>query len=206
MGPQVDLVLVFRSSASGSSKVQPKALARQNARQASEQYAKLLNALRKGGLQAVGKRGERDGQLLVLVSCPSIVLKRLAQRERYVLPVLFCDYCVPTSCMSRGQTLRLLVRPPDEQLYLGRRPRLCPPRACGQTSPHTHIHYLHRVGRRARHRTWVTAVGQGGVGDGPARPLLQRHMDQILDNPTARARRCREDQSSGEPSDPFRTS
>lgn len=85
MVPQVDLVLVFRASASGNSKVQPKPLARQNARQASEQYAKLLNALKKGGLQAVGKRGERDGQLLVLVSCPSVLLKRLAQRERCVV-------------------------------------------------------------------------------------------------------------------------
>ncbi len=77
--PHVDLVIVFRSS---SGKVQPKALARQNTRQASEQYTNLLEALTAGGLKAVGKRGEKDGQLLVLVSCPSTVLKRLAQRER----------------------------------------------------------------------------------------------------------------------------
>ncbi len=83
MVPKVDLVLVFRSS-TGNSQVQPKALARQNARQATEQYTRLLQALKRGGLQAVGKRGERDGQLLVLVSCPSVLLKRLAQRERYV--------------------------------------------------------------------------------------------------------------------------
>lgn len=84
MTPKVDLVLVFRSS-TGNSQVQPKALARQNARQASQQYAKLLEALKRGGLKAVGKRGEKDGQLLVLVSCPFLLLKRLAQRERYVL-------------------------------------------------------------------------------------------------------------------------
>ncbi|KAI0689511.1 DUF590-domain-containing protein [Cytidiella melzeri] len=82
MIPQVDLVLVFRSS-TGNSQVQPKALARQNARQASEQYAKLQNTLKRGGLQAVGKRGAKDGQLLILVSCPSVLLKRLAQRERH---------------------------------------------------------------------------------------------------------------------------
>lgn len=90
--PQVDLVLVFRSSAtsSNSTKVQPKALARQNARQASEQYARLLRALKEnGGLHAVGKRGERDGQLLVLVSCPEALVRRLAQRERCVLS---CSY------------------------------------------------------------------------------------------------------------------
>lgn len=80
MPPTVDLVVVFRSS---SGKVQPKALARQNAQQASEQYTRLLSTLRKGGLRAVGKRGERAGQLLVLVACPPVVLKRLAQRERH---------------------------------------------------------------------------------------------------------------------------
>lgn len=80
MQPKVDLVLVFRSS---SGKVVPKTLARQNARQASEQYAKLLAALKRGGLSAVGKRGERDGQLLVLVACPAELLRRLAQRERH---------------------------------------------------------------------------------------------------------------------------
>lgn len=85
MPPNVDLVLVFRSS---SGKIEPKVLARQNARQASEQYPRLLQSLKRGGLLAVGKRGEKDGQLLVLVSCPSTLVKRLAQRERYVAPVL----------------------------------------------------------------------------------------------------------------------
>lgn len=82
MPPKVDLVIVFRSS---SGKIEPKALARANARQASEQYAKLLATLQRGGLQVVGKRGERDGQLLVLVACPPVLLKRLAQRERCVI-------------------------------------------------------------------------------------------------------------------------
>lgn len=85
MGPQVDLVLVFRAAAANGSKVQPKSLARQNARQASEQYARLLAALARGGLHAVGKRGERDGQLLVLVACPAALLRKLVRRERCVL-------------------------------------------------------------------------------------------------------------------------
>lgn len=84
MPPKVDLVLVFRSS---SGKIEPRVQARQNARQASEQYSRLLQTLKRGGLLAVGKRGERDGQLLVLVSCPSTLLKRLAQRERCVIGV-----------------------------------------------------------------------------------------------------------------------
>lgn len=77
---KVDLVLVFRSS---PGKVLSKPQARENARQASEQYRRLLQTLKNGGLRAVGKRGEREGQLLVLVSCPRSILTRLAQRERY---------------------------------------------------------------------------------------------------------------------------
>ena len=79
MAPQVDLVLVFRSS---PGKVLSKPQARENARQATQQYTRLLDVLKQGGLRAVGKRGERDGQLLVLVSCPRSTLVRLAQRER----------------------------------------------------------------------------------------------------------------------------
>ncbi|EKM50205.1 uncharacterized protein PHACADRAFT_264804 [Phanerochaete carnosa HHB-10118-sp] len=80
MAPKVDLVIVFRSS---SRKIEPKVLARQNTKRASEQYEKLLQTLARSGLLAVGKRGERDGQLLVMVSCPPALLKRLAQRERH---------------------------------------------------------------------------------------------------------------------------
>ncbi|OCH96405.1 DUF590-domain-containing protein [Obba rivulosa] len=80
MAPQVDLVLVFRST---PGKVLSKPQARENARQAAQQYTRLLDVLKQGGLRAVGKRGERDGQLLVLVSCPRSTLVRLAQRERH---------------------------------------------------------------------------------------------------------------------------
>ncbi|KAI0918035.1 hypothetical protein AcW1_007015 [Taiwanofungus camphoratus] len=80
MAPKVDIVLVFRSS---SGKVLSKPQARENARQAGRQYTQLLDVLRKGGLRAVGKRGESDGQLLVLVSCPRGTLVRLAHRERH---------------------------------------------------------------------------------------------------------------------------
>ncbi|CCM01832.1 uncharacterized protein FIBRA_03900 [Fibroporia radiculosa] len=76
----VDLVLIFRSS---PGKVLSRPQARENARQAERQYSKLLGALSKGGLRAVGKSGENDGQLLVLVSCPQSTLSRLAQRERH---------------------------------------------------------------------------------------------------------------------------
>ncbi|KAI0741264.1 DUF590-domain-containing protein [Daedaleopsis nitida] len=80
MAPQVDLVLIFRSS---PGKVLSKPQARENARQAAQQYTRLLEVLKNGHLQVVGKRGEKEGQLLVLVQCPEDTLKRLVQRERY---------------------------------------------------------------------------------------------------------------------------
>ncbi|KAI0085807.1 DUF590-domain-containing protein [Irpex rosettiformis] len=113
MTPKVDLVLVFRSS-TGNSQVQPKALARKNARQASEQYAKLLQVLKQGGLQAVGKRGERDGQLLVLVSCPSVLLKRLAQRERHSDFL----YGLPTNNAVTAEDLDSAPLSPADQIRL----------------------------------------------------------------------------------------
>lgn len=58
--------------------------ARENTRQAAQQYTRLLEVLKSGHLQVVGKRGEKEGQLLVLVQCPEDTLKRLVQRERYV--------------------------------------------------------------------------------------------------------------------------
>lgn len=81
MTPNVDLVLIFRSS---PGKVLSKPQARENARQATQQYTRLLEVLKNGRLQVVGKQGEQEGQLLVLVHCPERTLKRLVQRERYV--------------------------------------------------------------------------------------------------------------------------
>ncbi|KAK7687670.1 hypothetical protein QCA50_008885 [Cerrena zonata] len=80
MPPRVDLVIVFNAS---PGKTFSRSHARQVAQQAEQQYVKLLDALQKGALRAVGKRGEREGQLLVLVSCPGPLLKRLAFRERH---------------------------------------------------------------------------------------------------------------------------
>ncbi|KAH9921713.1 DUF590-domain-containing protein [Epithele typhae] len=79
MAPQVDLVLVFRSS---PGRVLSKPQARENARQATQQYTRLLDVLKGGRLRVVGKRGEQEGQLLVLIQCPESTLGRLAQRER----------------------------------------------------------------------------------------------------------------------------
>ena len=81
MSPQVDLILVFRSS---PGRVLTKPQARENARQATQQYTRLLDVLKNGRLRVVGKRGEQEGQLLVLLHCPDSLLHRLVQRERCV--------------------------------------------------------------------------------------------------------------------------
>ncbi|KAF8267790.1 DUF590-domain-containing protein [Lactarius quietus] len=75
----IDLVIVFRASSIHPTKQQ----ARADANHAEDQYSRLLLSLRNAGLHAVGRRGERQGQLIVLVSCSEPQLLQLVQRERY---------------------------------------------------------------------------------------------------------------------------
>lgn len=75
----IDLVIVFRASSIHLTKQQ----ARLDAQQAEDQYSRLLLSLRNAGLHAVGRRGERQGQLIILVSCADPQLQQLVQRERY---------------------------------------------------------------------------------------------------------------------------
>ncbi|KAI0718077.1 DUF590-domain-containing protein [Cerioporus squamosus] len=105
MAPQVDLVLVFRSS---PGKVLSKPQARENARQATQQYTRLLDVLKNGRLQAVGKRGEKEGQLLVLVQCPESTLARLVQRER-----LLCGLPATNPTSTRDLASEPLTRQTD---------------------------------------------------------------------------------------------
>lgn len=50
--------------------------------QVEQKYALLLKALVDGGLSAVGRAGDSDGQILVFVSCPDTALKVLVHKER----------------------------------------------------------------------------------------------------------------------------
>lgn len=75
----IDLIIVFKASSIHLTKQQ----ARIDAQHAEDQYTRLLQSLRNAGLHAVGKRGERQGQLIVLVSCPDHQLQQLLQRGRY---------------------------------------------------------------------------------------------------------------------------
>lgn len=78
MSPNVDLVIVFRANAISLSKQQT----RDDALEAEQQYNMLLQTLTKAGLRAVGRRGETQGHLLVLISCPQSLLGTLILRER----------------------------------------------------------------------------------------------------------------------------
>ncbi|EIN09636.1 DUF590-domain-containing protein [Punctularia strigosozonata HHB-11173 SS5] len=79
MAPHVDLALVFR----GSTNSLLKGELREDSQQAEQQYTRLLQTLKGAGLYATGRRGEKQGQLLVLISCPQSTLSTLVQRERY---------------------------------------------------------------------------------------------------------------------------
>lgn len=78
MPPHVDLVIVFKTNKITLSKQQ----AREDAVKAEEQYSKLLTTLKQSGLLAVGRRGQKDGELVILVSSPPKTLAGLVHRER----------------------------------------------------------------------------------------------------------------------------
>ncbi|KAH7881842.1 calcium-activated chloride channel-domain-containing protein [Phlebopus sp. FC_14] len=91
MPPQVDVVLVFHAfpkpttttTTGGTGTSSSKHQLRQNAAKAERQYTALMDTLTRAGLNAVGRRGENQDQLLVLVRCPKEVLERLVRCERH---------------------------------------------------------------------------------------------------------------------------
>jgi len=85
MPPHVDLVILFSAGVSSISKAQVK----ENIQEAEGQYTRLLDLLKTSGLHAVGKRGEKLGELMILVKCPQQKLNELARAERFVLYSIF---------------------------------------------------------------------------------------------------------------------
>ncbi|EJD07576.1 DUF590-domain-containing protein [Fomitiporia mediterranea MF3/22] len=82
--PKVDLILVFRASNTNSSyKPLSKQETREDAQASETEYTRLLETLRNAGLRASGKRGQKNGQLLIFVWSPATRLAKLVQRERY---------------------------------------------------------------------------------------------------------------------------
>ena len=86
MPPHVDVVVVFRAA----SKRVPlsKEQTRKNAAKTERQYTTLIETLIRSGLKAVGRRGENQDQLLILVTCSPDLLVRLVHCERSVAPRL----------------------------------------------------------------------------------------------------------------------
>lgn len=70
--PAADLVIVYRSSSRS----------KQEALDAENDYTSLLAKLRSGGFKAVGRRGNKDGQLVILLSAPDELLAQVVQAER----------------------------------------------------------------------------------------------------------------------------
>ena len=89
MPPQVDLVIVFRVSPPQPGVVPSKEQVRQNTAKSERQYTALIDTLTRAGLKAVGRRGENQDQLLIMVACPREVLAKLVHCERYAS-------CTPT--------------------------------------------------------------------------------------------------------------
>ena len=73
----MDLVILLSARVSSIDKAQVD-------EKTEEQYTRLLDRLRTFGLHAVGKRGEKPGDLMVLVGCSLPMLDGLARAERYV--------------------------------------------------------------------------------------------------------------------------
>ncbi|KAI0306043.1 calcium-activated chloride channel-domain-containing protein [Multifurca ochricompacta] len=116
----IDLVIVFR--ASSSSLLLSKQQARLDAQQAEDQYTRLLETLRNAGLYAVGRRGERQGQLILLVSCSGHQLKQLLQRERqdtylFIQSIHFSLTLITFAATSALKTDSTVFRP-SERLRL----------------------------------------------------------------------------------------
>jgi anoctamin-10 len=78
MHPRVDLVISFRITPRNHSK---KHLL-DHANKADRQYANLRDTLSNAGLRVTGRRGENRDHIIMLVSCPQVVLNRLVRRER----------------------------------------------------------------------------------------------------------------------------
>ncbi|KAG8860323.1 hypothetical protein FRB96_003972 [Tulasnella sp. 330] len=71
--PAADLVIVFNATA----KSKPEAL------EAEKDYSALIARLRHGGFKAVGRRGNKDAQVLIFISASDQLLAKIIQEERY---------------------------------------------------------------------------------------------------------------------------
>ncbi len=72
MPPPIDLVIVFNSKAPN----------KEAAQEASREYEHLLSKLKDAGLWAAGKKGARQGQVLIAVYCADGLFQQLRRKEK----------------------------------------------------------------------------------------------------------------------------
>lgn len=75
---KADLAIQFLASSGSLSKTD----ARNKAQVALNEYNALLGTLQNAGLMAAGKKGNTNGEVLIIVSCPWDKLKVLVEHER----------------------------------------------------------------------------------------------------------------------------
>jgi hypothetical protein len=95
----IDLVIVFKASSPSNNHIS-KYKARIDAQHAEAQYTRLLETLRRSGLYVVGRRGEHQGQLILLVSCSNQRLEQLLQHE-WQVPFHFSSSSLLPSPLTR---------------------------------------------------------------------------------------------------------
>lgn len=90
--PDVDLVLVFRAAAAPAAGTSKDAI-KKDAEQAEREYTRLLDTIKAAGLRATGKRGQKNGQILVFIWASTEKLARLVKRERSASFIPFFRLC-----------------------------------------------------------------------------------------------------------------
>jgi anoctamin-10 len=104
----VDLVLTFE----GTSRPVTKQQACEDVQSAMEEYTRLINTLTNAGLKATGRRGEKQGQLMVLIWTPPRKLAQLFETQRHADFLLGLPSSLPAglavSPLSDANRLRLV--------------------------------------------------------------------------------------------------
>ena len=160
----IDLVLVFRAVSPSPAHHFSKQKAKKDAQDAEDQYTRLLTTLHKAGLYAVGKRGEHQGQLILLVSCSVQQLRHLLQRERQ--DTSFAHILFLSLNLSSLQPFR---RPPRSlNLYFGYRSERH--QFCRTPAPCARVCYCHTLRRRPWHPSRQRRLVSRRVHHGPSRP------------------------------------
>ncbi len=160
----IDLVVVFRANAPSIHISKQKA--RQEAQEAEDQYSHLLDTLRRAGLYAVGRRGEHQGQLIILLSCSGRQLHLLLQRERQDPSFPSNSFFLLT--LSFPQSFGRSSWP----LHMCFRYRRKFPKICRAPAPRARLCYRQPFRRRPRHTSRQRCMASRRINHGPSRPRI----------------------------------